>query len=74
MITRFKLGHTNFFYNKYDHRQKLLEPDHEYKWLSSEYKCDPITEKEDIYITQEQKRNISKMNPVEIFKLFFLKI
>ena len=46
-------GTYEYFYNKYDDKQKLLVPDHEYKYEPGEHKLDPISVNEEIYLTED---------------------
>ena len=66
-------GSYEVFYDKYDSDQKLLEPEHDYKWIDGEYKRNTDCDKEKIFLTEEQKFSISKMSFVELFELFFSK-
>lgn len=69
----FAAGSYEFFYNQYDDQQKLLEPNHNYKWLPGEHECEHMDEHEQLFLTEEQKNKISDMEPVEIFQFFFSK-
>ena len=64
-------GTYEFFYKDYDANQKLLEPNHVYKWVNGEWRYDKIDFDEKIFLTEVQKKFIADKNSIEVFELFF---
>ena len=62
-----------YFYKKYDESQKLLEPDHVYKWVNGEWKYDKIDYDEKIFLTEDQKKFLTEKNSIGMFEVFFPK-
>lgn len=64
-------GNYHYFRNKYDHNQKLLEPNHVFRWDQGEYKFnESVQMDEEIFLSEEEKARILRKSPSELFELF----
>lgn len=66
-------GSYEYYFEKYDSKMKLLEPDHNYEWINGEYLCGEFSTEEKIFLSDEQEGKISEMSSVQLFELFFCK-
>lgn len=63
-------GHYEYFRDKYNANQKLLEPNHNYDWVQGESPCVNFPMDEEVYISVDQKTEILKSSHVQLFELF----
>ena len=64
-------GSYEFFFDKYDEQQKLLESTHIYEWINGSLDHDDIFENEKIFLTEAEKNFIRSKSFVELFKILF---